>query len=56
VSERGALTDEINNIWDELRRMKSSMSQSLLPEGFTWDDDGDGLVIISPSGTRTTIS
>ena len=47
---------EIEELWEELRRTKQALGASVLPEGFTWSQDGDTLVVVSPSGTRTPIT
>jgi hypothetical protein len=56
INGADAISREFNELWEELRRLKSSVSPSMLPEGFTWDQDGNDLVVVGPTGTRTPIT
>ena len=56
ASNPNAISEEFQAVWDDIRKIKQTINTSILPEGFVWDSDGDALVIISPSGSRTTIT
>lgn len=42
-----AVRDEFIEIWEEIRRFRSILTTSVLPEGYVYDDDG---VVIDPAG------
>lgn len=44
------LTDELTDIWDAIWRIRMNIGPSVLPEGFTWSEDGDELVAIDSDG------
>jgi hypothetical protein len=50
-----ALTDELTDIWDAIRRLRGAVLPSLLPEGLVWADvDGD-LTIVNAEGDSSVI-
>lgn len=51
-----AVSAEFTEVWEELRRVKQMIGPSVLPEGFTWTQSGDTLIVISPSGAQTPIT
>lgn len=53
-SSRDALTDELREIWDAIRKLKQSVNRSILPEDFTWAETiDDELVVLGSDGTVT---
>lgn len=49
-ASRNALTDELREIWDAIRKMRQSLNRSVLPEDFTWGETVDGDLVIIQGG------
>ena len=45
-ASKESLPNELQAIWDAINRMRQEMLRSILPEGYTWDEDSDNLVVI----------
>jgi len=41
-----SLTEELSDLWEVVRGMRSSMTNSVLPDGFTWQLDSNGRVTV----------
>lgn len=54
-ASKQALPDELQAIWDAIRRIRSSTSASILPEGFTWGETTDGNLVIIQNGAVVSI-
>jgi hypothetical protein len=51
-----ALPDELQRIWDELRRLHEAMARAILPYGYEFDVADDGSIRIVQNGSVVGIT
>lgn len=49
-ASKDALTDELREIWDAIRKLKQNVNRSILPEDFTWAETIDDELVVLGSG------
>lgn len=49
-ASKDVLPSEIQEIWDAIRRLRSSINASILPEGMVWGEDSNGDLLIIQDG------
>ena len=54
-ASKDALPDELQAIWDAINRMRQEFLRSIMPEGYTWSEDGDGNIVIVEGDTVVSI-
>lgn len=51
-ASKDALPNELRDIWDEIRKLRQNVNQSILPDGYTWGETIDGdIVVVNGSGS-----
>jgi len=53
--ENEALQKEFQEVWDAINRVRQTMTRSILPEDFTWDEDSEGDLVVIQNGAIVSI-